>query len=125
MSGLLTTQPLSMMALRAWPSTTALPPFPHYWKDIKAIVEKQDGPWPPPVFTHGDLNPTNILVRGDQVVGIIDWEFAGWYPCYWEYTSAWQAHYTRQGWEKSILKFLDSHPKALEMEITRQIWWGD
>jgi aminoglycoside phosphotransferase len=95
------------------------------WKDIKAMVEKQDGPWPPPVFTHGDLNPTNILVRGDQVVGIIDWEFAGWYPCYWEYTSAWQAHLTRHGWEDSILKFLDPHPEALKMEITRQRWWGD
>ncbi|KAL2169079.1 hypothetical protein VTG60DRAFT_6501 [Thermothelomyces hinnuleus] len=67
------------------------------WREIKAMVKKQDGPWPPPVFTHGDLNPSNILVRGNRVVGIIDWEHAGWYPYYWEYTSAWQAHLTRQG----------------------------
>lgn len=38
------------------------------------------------VFTHGDLSGLNILVRGDDVVGIVDWETAGWYPGYWEYT---------------------------------------
>ena len=35
-------------------------------------------------FTHADLNPTNILVRGGHVVGVIDCECAGWYPEYWE-----------------------------------------
>jgi len=34
------------------------------------------------VFTHGDLSSLNVLVRGDQIVGIIDWETAGWYPSY-------------------------------------------
>lgn len=48
------------------------------------MAEKQDGPWPLPVFTHADLNPFNILLRGDKVVGIIDWEFAGWYLHYWD-----------------------------------------
>ncbi|KAL2190038.1 kinase-like protein [Thermothelomyces heterothallicus CBS 203.75] len=48
------------------------------WREIKAMVKKQDGPWPPPVFAHGDLNPSNILVRANRVVGIIDWEHAGW-----------------------------------------------
>lgn len=42
------------------------------WKDIKEMVAKQDGLWPPPVFTHGDLNPFNILVYGNRVVSIID-----------------------------------------------------
>ncbi|GAB1311874.1 hypothetical protein MFIFM68171_02084 [Madurella fahalii] len=95
------------------------------WKDIKEMVAKQDGPWPPPVFTHGDLNPFNILVRGNRVVGIIDWEFAGWYPCYWEYTSAWYGNLTRQAWQDSIARFLDSYPVELRMEITRQKWWGE
>ncbi|KAK3299899.1 serine/threonine protein kinase [Chaetomium fimeti] len=95
------------------------------WKDIKRMVAKQDGPWPPPVFTHGDLHPSNIMVCGDCVTGIIDWEFAGWYPHYWEYTSAWYGHHTRHGWENEILKFLDPYPEELEMEKTRQRWWGD
>ncbi|RVX68097.1 hypothetical protein B0A52_08236 [Exophiala mesophila] len=36
------------------------------------------------VFTHGDLSPSNIIVKGGLIVGIIDWENAGWYPEYWE-----------------------------------------
>lgn len=66
------------------------------WKDIKEMVAKQDGPWPPPVFTHADLNPSNIMVDGTRVVAIIDWEFSGWYPYYWEYTSVWYGSLTRK-----------------------------
>ena len=49
------------------------------------------------VFTHADLNPRNILVdritrpdgtTGWEVSGIVDWESAGHYPEYWEYTKA-------------------------------------
>ncbi|KAL2362838.1 hypothetical protein RJZ56_004253 [Blastomyces dermatitidis] len=37
-------------------------------------------------FAHGDLGLHNILVSEDgMVTAIIDWEFAGWYPEYWEY----------------------------------------
>lgn len=45
------------------------------WKGIKDMASKQDGLWPPPMFTHGDLNPFNIMVRDGRVVAIIDWEF--------------------------------------------------
>ena len=40
----------------------------------------------PIVFTHGDLNPRNIIVDpgSKRIVGIIDWAWAGWYPEYWE-----------------------------------------
>lgn len=42
------------------------------------------------VLTHGDFVPRNILVSkdGDRVVGIVDWEMAGFYPEYWEYCKA-------------------------------------
>ncbi|KKY23587.1 putative phosphotransferase enzyme family protein [Phaeomoniella chlamydospora] len=36
-------------------------------------------------FSHGDLGMHNILVEGGRITGIIDWEYAGWYPEYWEY----------------------------------------
>ena len=36
-------------------------------------------------FTHADLHQSNILVRDGQLAGIIDWEFSGWYPEYWEW----------------------------------------
>ncbi|RAL16156.1 aminoglycoside phosphotransferase family protein [Aspergillus homomorphus CBS 101889] len=43
------------------------------------------------VFTHGDLNPRNILAEGGRITGIVDWENAGWFPEYWEYS---KMHYT-------------------------------
>ncbi|KAI0364573.1 kinase-like protein [Pilatotrama ljubarskyi] len=45
----------------------------------------------PVVFTHGDINGRNVLVRihGDgpddvEITALIDWEQAGWRPVYWE-----------------------------------------
>lgn len=50
------------------------------------------------VMTHGDLHPRNIMVSFKQdgvstagettVTAILDWEFAGWYPEYWEFMKA-------------------------------------
>ncbi|KAL9131431.1 MAG: hypothetical protein Q9217_000645 [Psora testacea] len=37
------------------------------------------------VFSHGDLNLHNILVKDGDVVALLDWECAGWYPEHWEY----------------------------------------
>ncbi|KAH9885940.1 protein kinase-like domain-containing protein [Xylariomycetidae sp. FL2044] len=95
------------------------------WQDFEEMVARQDGPWPAPVFTHGDLNPSNIIVRGDRVVAIIDWEFSGWYPHYWEYTSAWYGNRLRQQYQGMLTQFLDPYPDELKMEVTRQKWWGD
>ncbi|GAA5915248.1 hypothetical protein JCM6882_003382 [Rhodosporidiobolus microsporus] len=43
----------------------------------------------PVVFTHDDLHGGNVLVARDaeqgwRVVGVVDWEFAGWYPAWVE-----------------------------------------
>ncbi|KAJ3509043.1 hypothetical protein NLJ89_g5428 [Agrocybe chaxingu] len=38
------------------------------------------------VFAHGDLGPHNVIWKDGRIVAIIDWEFAGWFPEYWEYT---------------------------------------
>ncbi|OIW31574.1 kinase-like protein [Coniochaeta ligniaria NRRL 30616] len=96
-----------------------------YDVEVREMAAKQDGPWPPPVFTHGDLNASNVLVDGDKVTGIIDWETSGWYPHYWEYTSVWYGNRIRPGWQSMIPKFLQPYPEELKMEITRQKWWGD
>ncbi|PYH29937.1 uncharacterized protein BO87DRAFT_400939 [Aspergillus neoniger CBS 115656] len=46
----------------------------------------------PIVFTRGDLSSLNILVCGDDIIGIIDWETAGRYPSYRGYTTACQVN---------------------------------
>lgn len=95
------------------------------WDDVKAMAARQDGVWPQPVFTHGDLNPSNILVRGDEIVGIIDWEFSGWYPHYWEYTSAWCNQTMSTEWQNLLGCFLEPYDEELRMERTRHRWWGE
>ncbi|KAG7441111.1 uncharacterized protein BT62DRAFT_937354 [Guyanagaster necrorhizus] len=37
-------------------------------------------------FSHSDLSTSNILVKGGRLAGIVDWETAGWFPEYCEYT---------------------------------------
>ncbi|KAM0228839.1 hypothetical protein ACHAPO_010476 [Fusarium lateritium] len=58
-------------------------------------------------FTHGDLQPKNILAKrtgsdGSQrqkyEVIIIDWEISGWYPEYWEFCNATVAGKFRPEW---------------------------
>ncbi|KAI1121435.1 hypothetical protein F5Y10DRAFT_272103 [Nemania abortiva] len=89
------------------------------------------------VFTHADLNPRNILVdevtqkdgsRGWSVTGIVDWEFSGYYPEYWEYTKAlfegfrWIKRYNDM--VKDIFRYFGDYSNELEVE-TRSWEMGD
>lgn len=38
-------------------------------------------------FTHGDLNCENIIVKDGNLLGIFDWEYAGYFPAWWEYAA--------------------------------------
>jgi aminoglycoside phosphotransferase len=68
----------------------------------------RDNPGNEIVFTHGDLDPRNILVEGGRVSGIVDWEQAGWYPEYWEYIEAmWGCADTWDTvWPLEVVRFL-------------------
>ena len=39
------------------------------------------------VFTHADLADRNIIVQDGRITGIIDWEWAGFYPEHWEFVT--------------------------------------
>lgn len=107
---------------------------------ISAMKERGSRPWTdvvirfieamPPhkiVFTHNDIAPRNILVRDAKVVGIVDWEFSGFYPEYWEYVKAfcwpdWESSWIREGVVDKILE-----PYLLELAYVmhaRDIIWG-
>ncbi|KAI4193932.1 MAG: hypothetical protein LQ346_003793 [Caloplaca aetnensis] len=100
----------------------ALPPIPG--DEIRDLLRQHDGTWPV-CFTHGDLSSLNILTRGDEVVGIIDWETAGWYPSYWEYTNAWHVNPWNEFWQEEVGKFLEPLPQELAMEQTRRKYFKD
>jgi hypothetical protein len=77
------------------------------------------------VLTHGDLVPRNILVRNGNVVGIVDWEMAGFYPEYWEYVKGhFFADYGHLWMEERVLdKVLTRYPVELGLLLhTRQVF---
>nr|POE47192.1 hypothetical protein CFP56_00524 [Quercus suber] len=71
-------------------------------------------------FTHGDLASLNILMRKGKVVALIDWECAGWYPEYWEYTKA----YYNTVYQPEFHRMLDGKMVRYddELEAERTLW---
>lgn len=41
----------------------------------------------PQVLTHCDLKLSNIMVQDGRVAGVLDWEFAAYYPIWYDYVS--------------------------------------
>ncbi|KAK2783138.1 hypothetical protein FQN53_009327 [Emmonsiellopsis sp. PD_33] len=61
------------------------------------------------VFTHGDLRLQNILVKDGKVTGIVDWEFSGWYPEYWEWARALFVWQWQHDWTDYLPKVLQPY----------------
>ncbi|KAF2814337.1 kinase-like protein [Mytilinidion resinicola] len=80
---------------------------PEQIPEVNELIKKQESSQSSTRFTHGDLNSMNVLVKGDDVVGIIDWDTAGWYPEYWEYTTASNVSPYNEFWKDEICKFLE------------------
>lgn len=72
-------------------------------------------------FTHGDLVPSNIIVKNGKINAIVDWETAGWYPEYWEYT---KIHYQWRPYHEEFYREMDrtmvTYPTELAAE--QAIW---
>jgi aminoglycoside phosphotransferase len=97
---------------------------PEQIPEVNELVKKHEKAQFSTCFTHGDLNSMNVLVKGDNIVGIIDWDTAGWYPEYWEYTTAYNVNPYNGFWKDEIGKFLEEYPEAAEMEQLRQKYFG-
>lgn len=73
-----------------------------------------------PVFTHGDLYLSNIMVGAGKFSGLIDWEMAGFYPDYWDNTQALLKTFdlleAAPMWQKV---WKDDHKEEVEMTT----WW--
>ena len=92
--------------------------------EVNELVEKHETAQYNTRFTHGDLNSMNIIAKGDDIVGIVDWDTAGWYPEYWEYTTACNVNPFNEFWKHEVPKFLDEYQDAACMEELRQKHFG-
>ena len=97
---------------------------PGQMPEVNDLVEKHENGQFSTCLTHGDLNSMNILVKEDNIVGIVDWDTAGWYPEYWKYTTAYNVNPYNEFWKDEVGKFLEEYPNALKMEQLRQQYFG-
>lgn len=70
------------------------------------------------MFTHGDFKAHNILISDDaHLSGFLDWESAGWYPEYWEFTTA--MRFGRNSWWFQVASWMggDRYPEELDSDI--------
>ncbi|KAK9783573.1 putative Kinase-like domain-containing protein [Seiridium cardinale] len=67
----------------------------------------------PIYFTHGDLTLGNIIVSSmanpRRILGVVDWEQAGWYPAYWEYCKLlygveYSHEWRSEGWAEKVME---------------------
>ena len=62
------------------------------------------------VFTHGAFTARNILVRNGNVVAVVGWEAAGWYPTYWECLEARRLNARDSIEQTQLNRFIDREP---------------
>lgn len=78
------------------------------------------------VFTHGDLQPKNIMVErlasqngcAEFKITLLDWESSGWYPEFWDFCNATIACRFKPDWLELVPDILDQYPvEFLMMQI--------
>ena len=79
-----------------------------------------------PIFQHADLQRKNIMIRDDGTLVIIDWETAGWYPSYWEYSLAiFACGRWDDDWHIWVAKILDEYLNEFAwMDMIRRELWS-
>jgi hypothetical protein len=75
----------------------------------------------PTIFSHGDLQPENILVHDGHVSGIIDWECAGWYPYFWNDFMATLKWEPSEPWERVVVPVMLEHRYPREVIAFRHL----
>jgi len=71
-------------------------------------------------FTHGDFKAHNILINNDgHLSGFLDWESGGWYPEYWEFTTA--MRFGRDSWWYQVAMWMGGHEYKEELESDRAL----
>lgn len=74
------------------------------------------------VFTHADLSPSNILIDLGRVSAIVDWEFAGFYPEYWDFTKLFYDAQPPREIQAVISDAFTGDTYEEELEAERLLW---
>lgn len=90
------------------------------WEQLEKIVPKSFSKRHRVVFSHGDLHVSNILMHQGRLSGLIDWECAGWYPEYWDYTIAIYHLKILPYWVNSLGRIFPQYTEELEVE--KEMW---
>ena len=75
------------------------------------------------VFTHGDLNLRNVMVKDGKLSGVVDWATAGWYPEYWDYTKGHFVTKMHWRWLKMLEKVFEELGDYREELTTEKKLW--
>jgi hypothetical protein len=91
--------------------------------EVKQMIQMQEENRCPICFSHSDPSSSNFLVIANKVV-IIDFEFSGFMPSYWDYVAGMNVNPYDDFWKAEISKFLDPYPRELKMEGLRRKFFG-
>ena len=91
--------------------------------EVKQMIQMQEGNKCPVCFSHGDPSSSNFLVAANKVV-MIDFEFSGFMPSYWDYVAGMNVNPYDDFWKAEVSKFLDPYPMELEMEGLKRKFFG-
>ena len=99
---------------------------PHYIRLLKEMVNRTLKNHRI-VFTHGDLQPKNIIVErkgvcnngdADFKVTLIDWNLSGWYPEFWDFCNSTLYCQMKPDWLELIPDIFDQYPvEYLMMQV--------
>lgn len=79
------------------------------------------------VFTHGDLQPKNVMVErngycedgsSDFKITLIDWNLSGWYPEFWDFCNSTLYCQLKPHWLELVPDIFDQYPlEYLMMQV--------
>ncbi|KAI1269866.1 kinase-like domain-containing protein [Xylariaceae sp. FL1019] len=88
---------------------------------LKEKIRRAMPPTKPYTFTHGDLSICNIMVKDGNLSGLIDFEYSGYYPCWWEYArNAMGFTEADRVWKDLLYKYMEPHCESNEQG---RRWW--
>ncbi|TFK80402.1 kinase-like protein [Polyporus arcularius HHB13444] len=80
----------------------------------------------PLVLTHGDLSPYNLIVDRESRLWLIDFEFSGFYPQWFEYvamwSSTWDEHFGGGRWKYWIIGFMAGFYRVQARFLAKIAW---